>query len=220
MTRGATVASLGEMKAFGQRLPAGGRRHDGLAPYTGMELAAYSTLEECVNIHFDHAEDALILEERARSAIPRLVAKIRDNSADCAKVGRYGANLFRCDGYTAAMHSEKDAGSGLCSQIEWHADRNFHEFGFIFLEYGVYLVTQPNMLWSFDADSIHGTMLPSQETMNNMLSVHSVSRIRGGAVGNVSSGVHNTVRKKDANRAKKHAQIQRTQKLREKTFST
>ncbi|KAK7470446.1 hypothetical protein VKT23_001871 [Stygiomarasmius scandens] len=73
------------------------------------------------------------------------------------------------------------------------------------------------MLWSFDANLVHGTMLPSQETVLTLQGGYGmVSQYEQIAV---TTGDHCAIRKKDANKAKKHANVQRCQRFRERSMA-
>ncbi|THU96947.1 hypothetical protein K435DRAFT_858101 [Dendrothele bispora CBS 962.96] len=204
--RGQKVTGWGEgsMTGWGARLPAGGAPGDGYDIYKGMAISDQGSVEEGIDLFHDHAEDALVLEETARVIYPSLVRKLKDDTTDCGRVGRYGATMYRAVNYIAGIHSEGDAGHGLCCQLEWFGKKEWDEFAFVYLAYGVYFVTEANMLWSFDANKLHGTMLPGRETIQ-------VARLRGGK----GCGAHKSSRRKDINRAKKHVQVEKRQGLRE-----
>ncbi|KAK7434818.1 hypothetical protein VKT23_020005 [Stygiomarasmius scandens] len=133
---------------------------------------------------------------------------MRHAAAHSEKFGRVGGNLYRCKGYIAGLHSESDASRGLCCQIDWDGIRDWDEFGFVYLEYGIYIAIQENTFWSFDANMVHGTLLPRQET---------VLCLRGGA--NVSNGEHLSIRSKDARRAERRAEVEKSQYLCEALFA-
>ena len=87
------------------------------------------------------------MEEVARSVHPTLVDEIKKASEECAYLGRTGANLYCCTNYTAAMHQENDAASGLCSQLLWSGIAEYAEWGFVLPQYSCYIKTRPNLLW-------------------------------------------------------------------------
>lgn len=92
------------------------------------------------------------MEEVARSIHPELYETLKTASSECDKLGRTGANLYRCDGYIAVEHLEDDLTAGLCSQLEWDADRKYVEFGFVQPQWGYVIRTERNTLWSVFAN--------------------------------------------------------------------
>ncbi|THU84635.1 hypothetical protein K435DRAFT_806543 [Dendrothele bispora CBS 962.96] len=146
--RGQKVTGWGEgsMTGWGARLPAGGAPGDGYDIYKGMAISDQGSVEEGIDLFHNHAEDALVLEETARVIYPSLVRKLKDDTTDCGRVGRYGATMYRAVNYIAGIHSEGDAGHGLCCQLEWFGKKEWDEFAFVYLAYGVYFVTEANML--------------------------------------------------------------------------
>ena len=64
-------------------------------------------------------------------------------------MGLVGANLYNCIGYRSPIHSDRDAEGviSLTVQLEKVVNDDLHEFDFVVLEFGYYIVTEPNMLW-------------------------------------------------------------------------
>ncbi|KAK0434720.1 hypothetical protein EV421DRAFT_1909192 [Armillaria borealis] len=140
-----------------------------------------------------------------RSIHPKLVRDLRHISDEMDQLGVSGANLFSCRGYFAPIHLDIDATRGICCQLEWDGLEEWCEFSFCQAEWGYYLVTESNMLWTFNSNALHGTMSPSQE---------SVMRLRGG------SGKHVSVRRKDHRKALEYARIRDQYELRKEYWDT
>ncbi len=88
------------------------------------------------------------MEEVTRALDPSLYKRMRSESQYLDKLGRLGATIYDCDSYCACIHSEEtDVCPGFCSQIKLNADTRYDEFAFIYLQYGVYIVTESNMIW-------------------------------------------------------------------------
>ncbi|KAK7020715.1 hypothetical protein VNI00_017615 [Paramarasmius palmivorus] len=193
----------GSMRCFGARVASGGRKADEYVYYAGIEA---DTVEE-MEILFKHAKSSMYQLEVTKLLHPDLFEELRNTGKVCERVGEYGVNLFTCEGYTAPLHDDKDACRSICSQIRWDADASISEFGFCQLEYKYYIRTRANMLWSFDARKLHGTVLPSEDTLQ-------VMRLRGG----VSSGQHDSIRKKDAARAARRQAIRDNYHVRRRIY--
>lgn len=87
------------------------------------------------------------MEETARAFHPGLIRELTNASAECDRLGRSGANTYRCDLYMAPSHHENDVSRGLCLQSIWGGKVEYAEFGFANLEEGYYIVTEANALW-------------------------------------------------------------------------
>lgn len=61
------------------------------------------------------------------------------------RLGKLGTNIYYCDAYLAALHCDRDKSWSICCQLELNA--GFHEYGFAFAEWGVYIVTQERAVW-------------------------------------------------------------------------
>ncbi|KAJ7572196.1 hypothetical protein C8J56DRAFT_1069412 [Mycena floridula] len=216
----------GIMEGFGDRVPAAGVKVDGLRPYEGIRA---KTLDD-IDIIFDHAEDAHAMEEVAHAVHPTMLKDLINASEDCTSIGRSGATLYRCDGYIAPQHLEQDATVSLCSQLEWGGNPDYCEWGFALPQYGFYIRTRSNMVWSFDSRHVHGTILPSQKTLINLRPRRHHSDPDDEANPNLSAnsstgstcstGRHDAVQKKDAKKAKVNASVRRRYNLHTKFFST
>ncbi|KAJ3980300.1 hypothetical protein F5890DRAFT_1557825 [Lentinula detonsa] len=65
------------------------------------------------------------------------------------------------------------------------------------------------MRWSFNSGLLHGTMLPSEQT---------ILRLRGGTNGTASIGSHTTTRKRDQRRAENNEQTRQNYNLRDRAW--
>ncbi|KAJ3743300.1 hypothetical protein EV360DRAFT_76658, partial [Lentinula raphanica] len=164
--RGAQFQSFagGKMVPLGSRLPSGGRPGNAYTSYSGLDASSVSGL----NILFNQAASSVILHSFAKHVHPDLAKDLRRVSTDCDRIGSIGANIFNCTGYMAPLHSDQDATSGLCFQALLHTDPAYKEFSFCNIEYRYYITTSTNCLWSFNSSNLHGTMLPSLSTVQNL----------------------------------------------------
>ncbi|KAK7051295.1 hypothetical protein VNI00_004795 [Paramarasmius palmivorus] len=197
----------GSMFCFGARQPSGGRAADEYVHYAGIEA---DTIQG-IDILFRKAQTSYYQLEAAKILHKKLFQDIVEGGEACERVGEAGVNLYTCDGYTAPIHSDDDACRSLCSQIRRHAKDQYSEFGFCSLENGYYIHTQENMLWSFDATKMHGTVLPSEDTLQSM---SKVLRLRGG----VSQGDHQSITKKNKSNAQRRQEIRHNYNLRERVW--
>ncbi|KAF9070673.1 hypothetical protein BDP27DRAFT_1419696 [Rhodocollybia butyracea] len=180
--------------------PSGGRRADHYTSYAGITAETY----EGIIILFEQAKLSAMLMRTARAIHPALINKINEQSKACERVGLSGLNLFNCKGYTAPQHCDDDCTPSLCAQFELQAEQKWSEFAFCAIQYGYYIESRRNTLWSFDSGLLHGTMLPSEKT---------VLRLRGGAAS--SEGSHVTTRRRDQSRAEHNQQVRHNYYLRE-----
>ncbi|KAJ3719268.1 hypothetical protein C8R42DRAFT_643538 [Lentinula raphanica] len=92
--------------------------------------------------------------------------------------GMTGVNVFNCTGYMAPIHSDDDA----------TRDTTNHEYGFCNVEYQYFIASTTNCLWSFNSCNLHGTMLPSKNTIFNLDSqALDPTRLAGGSSAGGSS---------------------------------
>ncbi|KAJ3858653.1 hypothetical protein EV359DRAFT_87409 [Lentinula novae-zelandiae] len=152
---------VGQMIPFGARQPSGGHLVDHYTFYQGINA---DTLWG-ITVLFEQAEMSATILATARAVHPDLVKKIKNQSALCERVGLCGLNLFNCSGYTAPQHYDKNATPSLCAQFVLRAEKKWSEFAFCALQYGYYFESHENTLWSFDSTLLHGTMLPSENTI-------------------------------------------------------
>lgn len=182
------------------------------------EVSLLVSFTSALCVQAENFQILAIILETARAVHPKLVSMIKEQSEQCEKLGVAGVNLFSCNGYTAPQHFDVDAVRSLCAQFEHKAKSKWSEFGFCALQYGYYIETRANTLWfvfgdtfsvkladyfsrSFDSGCLHGTMLPSENT---------IQRLRGGAnstASTTSTGIHPVVRLRDQRRASRAQHI-------------
>ncbi|KAH7877665.1 uncharacterized protein C8R40DRAFT_1067833 [Lentinula edodes] len=151
----------GSMVPLGSRVPMGGDKGTSYGAYQGMSAED----EHTIRLMFRHAKDSLPLLEAARSVDSNLVRNLKDAATTCDRLGASGANLYKCQGYQAPIHIEDDASRGLCAQVWWKGIEEWNEWGFVNLQLGYYIATRANTLWSFNSSHMHGTNLPSQNSL-------------------------------------------------------
>ncbi|KAJ3766180.1 hypothetical protein FB446DRAFT_794354 [Lentinula raphanica] len=156
--------SGGKMVPTGSRIGSGGRPGDTYTSYAGLE----ATTEKGLVILFNQAATSDMMRSVARHAHPSLVHHLTTWCKNCDRLGMTGVNVFNCTGYMAPIHSDDDATRGLCMQTLLNADTTNHEFGFCNVEYKYFIASTTNCLWSFNSRNLHGTMLPSKNTIINL----------------------------------------------------
>ncbi|KAJ3832122.1 hypothetical protein F5878DRAFT_666857 [Lentinula raphanica] len=166
LKRGAQFESYsgGTMIPLGSRTASGGRAGDTYTSYAGLD----ATSEKGLDILFNQAAIADIMRAAAVHAHSKIVDKLEDWCNECDHMGMTGANIYNCTGYMAPIHRDQDVTRGLCTQVLLSADSSQHEFGFCNIEYKYFIATTTNCLWSFDSSDLHGTMLPSKQTVASL----------------------------------------------------
>ncbi|KAJ3766982.1 hypothetical protein FB446DRAFT_793623 [Lentinula raphanica] len=187
LKRGGQFRSFGggKMIPIGARTPAGGRKGDAYTSYAGLEASTQRGLE----MLFNQAATSAITVGAAKIVYPKLAIDLRDLSIECDRIGMTGTNIYNCTGYMAPIHQDQDVTRGLCVQALLSADTAYKEYAFCNVEYQYYSTTTSNCLWSFKSDNLHGTMLPSTETIKNLNS-HAVDPTRmeaGSGTGHTST---------------------------------
>ncbi|KAJ7725391.1 hypothetical protein B0H16DRAFT_283324 [Mycena metata] len=183
--------SYGTMTAAGSRMPVGGGKGDGYAPYashTGETVEDIETL-------FRHAVDADILITVAKSIYPNIekdMIQITEDS-ELNRFGRFGVTGYYCTNFISCIHSDKDIKPKVGHHpilhpcIQLFKDKcGPHDYNFGMIKWGVIVRTMVNTAWIFDGNDEHGTEMPSESAMN---------------AGASSSGEHHAVSAKNANRA-------------------
>ena len=68
---------------------------------------------------------------------------------EAEKLGTLASTLFHCENYTSPLHGDDDEIRGLCAQyfLDPSLPEDLHEYGFIYLKYGFYMVSRTNSLW-------------------------------------------------------------------------
>ncbi|KAI5822493.1 hypothetical protein K523DRAFT_256851 [Schizophyllum commune Tattone D] len=197
--RAMEVYGFGEMRARGARIPMGGTRGDGYAAYRSTDALTV----DGIRAQFDHAENATVYMEIARSIDPDLVRELEAQSRPCERLGQFGANLYSCRNYCAPQHLDRDACRSICSQEAWMGRREYDEWGFAQPRYGFFIATETNTLWSFDSSDEHGTVLPCRSTLEEI-------SLKGGGAQAYSRGKHSTTQSKNRNRAEEYLRARQT----------
>ncbi|PPQ72972.1 hypothetical protein CVT26_014517 [Gymnopilus dilepis] len=204
--------SQGQMFPKGSRAPAGGIPGDAYTMYKGLEAVDETSIEAL----FDDAEDfkdSMVLLEAARVIHPPLFFQLQYQVPEGDKLGITGATAYLCKNYASPLHFDKDACRGLCAQYELRAKSEGDEYGFIYGDYGFYVVSRSNSLWSFDSSMAHGTVLPSSDPLKvSDLSTAARDYPEDGAGDpppmRISSGIHVTKPKKNVAAARKYSKVQ------------
>ncbi|KAJ3537560.1 hypothetical protein NMY22_g5539 [Coprinellus aureogranulatus] len=137
----------GSMVAFGPRAPSGGIPGDSLRYPDYMSATEESTLE-CL---FDHAEDALIINEITRIIAPEVYHEFSLVGGDGEKFGTGTGSLFYCENYAAPFHQDRDAAPGICANVAFRAGPG--DYCFLNLAYRdengdrFYFAPRANSLW-------------------------------------------------------------------------
>lgn len=87
----------------------------------------------------------MILYETARSTHFKLCQDLKEATAETERLGTTGNSLYYCENFTSPIHCDHDAVRGLCAQYELQAEPK--AYSFIYAQYGIYVVSQPNSLW-------------------------------------------------------------------------
>ncbi|KAH6876314.1 hypothetical protein BKA70DRAFT_1349453 [Coprinopsis sp. MPI-PUGE-AT-0042] len=186
--------STGNMVPRGERAPKGGAPGDCFGYYANMT----PTSVDHIDVLFDHAEDAGILMRAAKVFFPDAHKGLKEAGSIGERLGGTAATIFYCGNYTAPLHCDDDACPGLCAQLDLHADSNYDEYAFVNLAYSCYFVCRENSFCD-----VHGTMLPSSEPLQ------AAGAPGGGGHPNprVSNGLHKAKPKRNAQAAKRYAQV-------------
>ncbi|KAJ6524471.1 hypothetical protein B0H19DRAFT_1276441 [Mycena capillaripes] len=168
----------GDMTTGGFQVPSGGNAGSGYAPPSGFE----ATTLDGIDIVFNEVEDAAFMLEVMKTFHPGAHPDLMEQSAAADRMGNIGINTYRCTCYCAPQHSDEDVCCSMCIQNELKALKG--EFAFCQPTYGSYLQTYENMLWTFLARCLHGTMLPAITLLPpDPPNTDSSLRLRGGAGG-------------------------------------
>ncbi|KAF9069740.1 hypothetical protein BDP27DRAFT_1420649 [Rhodocollybia butyracea] len=182
-----------DLSGIGSRLASGGRKGDTLTAYAGLEGGT----DKGIRILFRQAQTSAIMQAVAKHAHSKLVKLLKSVSTNCDRLGMSGANLYNATSYIAPIHRDRDASRGLCAQFLLEANSKYYEFGFCNIEYQYFIKTTTNCLWqfrSFNSSDLHGTMLPSEETVQKLnsrayqTSAHNKNRQNRGGSGSKDRG--------------------------------
>ncbi|KAJ7145388.1 hypothetical protein C8R43DRAFT_1130063 [Mycena crocata] len=183
------VWEYGTMTATGSRMPMGGIKGDGYAPYA---CHSGDTIDD-IKALFRHATDTDILITAAKTIYTQLEQDLLQITEDSElnRFGRFGVTGFYCTNFLSCLHRDKDIVKDdrptlhPCIQLsKENCGPNDYNFGMV--EWGVAIRTEANTVWVFNGRDVHGTIMPSQSAFNN---------------GAASKGKHDTNNTKDVNRA-------------------
>ncbi|VDC05136.1 unnamed protein product [Peniophora sp. CBMAI 1063] len=180
LQRGASFLefAFGKMVPIGFRVPMGGRPGEDYAPYKVLIDAADKSQEhndnEDVRLMFGHAKDSERLFNAVRRYVPEVVKEIRKVSDEhgLKDMGSCGVSSYYCTNYMAPQHKDGDIGWSICSQLfknlESAGGSETDDFNFAFAKWGKYIQTQKNCVWWFRSNDLHGTIMPTNSTVQNL----------------------------------------------------
>ncbi|KAJ7168261.1 hypothetical protein C8R43DRAFT_945465 [Mycena crocata] len=205
----------GSMTGTGWHEPTGGRKGDGYSLYA---CHTGDTADDMKALH-RHAVDVDVVVEIGSSIIPNMKANMKaaTKAVDAGRLGLYGLANFYCTDYISCIHPDFDISRAdidlllkllksksklvMKAKGECHpcvqlaqsgTDKKNHEWDFAMYKWGVVIETHPNTVWCFNGRHEHGSVMPSQTSVNNNAA---------------SSGFHPTKKDKTAARAAKIRQI-------------
>ena len=97
----------------------------------------------------------MVLCEVARVLDFSVYSALKEATEAGDKLGVFGTTLYSCKNYTSPLHLDDDISPGLCAQFELQAKKFLAEYAFIYADYGIYVVTQPNSLWYIISNLCH-----------------------------------------------------------------
>ncbi|KAJ7086967.1 hypothetical protein C8R44DRAFT_893365 [Mycena epipterygia] len=190
--------AYGSMTATGSRQPMGGYKGDGYGPY---ECHRGDTPDD-IRALFRHAVDTDVVLEAAATIHPSLKRDLASTASSGVKrFGRYGMSAFYCHNYISCIHADLDIGKedvdkgrsrnacqgGLYPCVQLSKENcGRQDYNFAYVRWGVVIRTQANAVWVFNGRHEHGTVMPSQDAVNQNAN---------------SDGYHPTVRAVDVARA-------------------
>lgn len=89
----------------------------------------------------------MILIEAARVIHPKVAETLSEAGLVGDNLGISGATAYMCKNYTSPLHRDKDTCPGLCAQFQLQALVQGDEYGFVYGDYGLYVVSMSNSLW-------------------------------------------------------------------------
>ncbi|KAJ6488270.1 hypothetical protein C8R47DRAFT_1071989 [Mycena vitilis] len=175
--------AYGTMTGGGSRPPMGGRRGDVYGPYA----AHLGDTPDDIRAMFREAvANALI--EVGNTVNPGMKREISELTQETGLnlLGRTGIVNFTCTNYISCDHDDKDAGlqdareqrakkdcaGGLrpCAQLE-KSNCGPHDYNFSYTRWAVVVRTMANMVWNFNGDHDHGTVMPARSAMQKAKSL-------------------------------------------------
>ncbi|KAJ7431307.1 hypothetical protein B0H11DRAFT_2131475 [Mycena galericulata] len=194
--------AYGSMTATGSRMPMGGLKGDGYAPYA---CHSGDTVDD-IKALFRHAVDTDILVTAAKSIYPKIEHDLLELTEDSElnRFGRFGSVAYYCTNFISCVHSDKDIVKEdhptlhPCIQLS-KKNCGPDDYNFAMVRWGIAIRTEENTVWVFDGTDEHGTIMPSQSAVDH---------------GAVSTGMHNTNNIKDVKRATAYRDIRHGYDLR------
>ncbi|KAJ7180950.1 hypothetical protein C8R46DRAFT_1028325 [Mycena filopes] len=199
----------GIMITSGSTAPMGGAPGSGYAPVAGFEAETAAGIDAI----FNEVEVATAMMVLMRVYHPTAHADLIAQTAAADRMGKSGTNTYKCSGYCAPHHTDPDP----CRSLSLQTERNAlpWEYAFCQPSYGYYLHTYENMLWSFHAKRMHGTMLPARTSLD----ASAATSHRGKWGGRVSKGTHLTATHKNLAKAGDCQRVRETRVPRRKFWS-
>ncbi|KAJ7507601.1 hypothetical protein B0H11DRAFT_1967892 [Mycena galericulata] len=194
--------AYGSMTATGSRMPIGGWKGDGYAPYA---CHSGDSVED-IQALFRHAVDTDILVTAAKSIYPKIEHDLLELTEDSElnRFGRFGSVAYYCTNFISCVHSDKDIVKEdhptlhPCIQLS-KKNCGPDDYNFAMVRWGIAIRTEENTVWVFDGTDEHGTIMPSQSAVDH---------------GAVSTGMHNTNNIKDVKRATAYRDVRHGYDLR------
>ncbi|KAK7055231.1 hypothetical protein R3P38DRAFT_2498912 [Favolaschia claudopus] len=129
------------MEAFGSSLPKGEARGSAYTPTAGFQA---DSLED-MDVVFNEVEDNTVMMTVMRAVHLQAYRILKRETDTADQLGKTGTNIYRCTGYCAPQHTDKDVCRGCCITTDWNALPG--EYGFCFPSYGYYIETRANTFW-------------------------------------------------------------------------
>ncbi|KAF9020066.1 hypothetical protein BDZ89DRAFT_1043581 [Hymenopellis radicata] len=196
LKRGTSLQKVayGTMLAEGFCRAQGGRAGDTYTNYPNTKLPTKVTdAVEYMPHMFRTAIDVEIVMRALKHTAPSLYQQIVDaaSAAHTFPLGKYGLNAFYTWDYLAMQHRDSDMSWTVSIQTEKVAPSG--QYNFAYTQYGIVVRTVANMLWTFFAGDLHGTVAPMRNSINRK--------------GTHSRGIGFVLRSKDAQEATRYHDI-------------
>ncbi|KAJ6475718.1 hypothetical protein C8R47DRAFT_1220555 [Mycena vitilis] len=159
--------AYGSMTGRGSRMPMGGMKGDGYAPYACHSGEGVDDIKAL----FRHAVDTDILVTAAKSiysGIEKDLLEVTEES-ELNRFGRFGLTGYYCTNFISSVHSDQDIRKEdhpilhPCIQLS-KENCGPEDYNFGMIRWGVAIRTEGNTVWLFDGNDEHGTIMPSQSS--------------------------------------------------------
>lgn len=104
----------------------------------------------------------MVLIEAARVIHPKLAKDLAEAATVGDNLGLSGATSYVCKNYTSPLHRDSDVSPGLCAQFKLQALDEGDEYGFVYGDYGLYVVSRLNSLWYKYFNIYHSVLMAKQ----------------------------------------------------------